>query len=116
MWRLPASPERVRPEHQDLELHARRKGSSVETERTPSSRLRVEPLTWKNLVKPASLLLRSVATAALFLAASSCSENLDSSGVCAVLCPPIGGDVKNITLDAVVLDTTVNALSGLGAE
>jgi hypothetical protein len=67
-------------------------------------------------VKPASLLLRSVATAALFLAASSCSENLDSSGVCAVLCPPIGGDVKNITLDAVVLDTTVNALSGLGAE
>jgi len=33
-----------------------------------------------------------------------------------VLCPPIGGDVKNITLDAVVLDTSVNSLSGLGTE
>ena len=46
----------------------------------------------------------------------SCSENLDSSGVCAVLCPPIGGDVQNITIDAVVVDTTVPALSGLGTE
>ena len=62
------------------------------------------------------LLLRSVATAALFIAVSSCSENLDNSGVCAVLCPPIGGDVKNITLDAVVLDTSVNSFSGLGTE
>ncbi len=63
-----------------------------------------------------SLLPRSFATAALFIAVSSCSENLDSSGVCAVLCPPVGGDVLNITLDAVVLDTTVQALSGLGTE
>ena len=46
----------------------------------------------------------------------SCSENLDSSGVCSVLCPPIGGDVQNITIDAVVIDTTVPALSGLGTE
>jgi hypothetical protein len=68
-------------------------------------------------VKLSSLLLRSLATAALFLAVSSCSENLDSSGVCAVLCPPVGGDVQNITLDAaVVLDTTVQSLSGLGTE
>jgi hypothetical protein len=67
-------------------------------------------------VKLSSLLLRSFSTAALFLAVSSCSENLDSSGVCAVLCPPVGGDVQNITLDAVVLDTTVQSLSGLGTE
>jgi hypothetical protein len=67
-------------------------------------------------VKLSSLLLRSFATAALFLAVSSCSENLDSSGVCAVLCPPVGGDVQNLTLDAVVLDTTVQSLSGLGTE
>jgi hypothetical protein len=67
-------------------------------------------------VKLSSLLLRSFATAALFLAVSSCSENLDSSGVCAVLCPPVGGDVQNITLDAVGLDTTVQSLSGLGTE
>lgn len=63
-----------------------------------------------------SLLLRSFATAALFIAVPSCSENLDSSGVCAVLCPPVGGDVKNIVLDAVIIDTTVNSLSGLGEE
>jgi hypothetical protein len=67
-------------------------------------------------VKLSSLLLRSFATAALFIGVSSCSEDLDSSGVCAVLCPPIGGDVQNITLDAVTFDTTVQALSGLGTE
>ena len=61
-------------------------------------------------------MLRSFSTAALFIAVSSCSENLDSSGVCAVLCPPVGGEVQNITLDAVVYDTTVQSLSGLGAE
>ena len=33
-----------------------------------------------------------------------------------MLCPPIGGDVQNIFLDAVVLDTAVNSLSGLGEE
>ena len=46
----------------------------------------------------------------------SCSENLDSSGVCNVLCPPVGGEVQNITINGVVLDTTVNSLSGLGTE
>ena len=59
---------------------------------------------------------RLLATAALFVSISSCSENLDSSAVCSVLCPPIGGDVQNITLDAIVLDTTVQSLSGLGTE
>lgn len=67
-------------------------------------------------MKLSSLLLRSFATATLFVGISSCSENLDSSGVCAVLCPPVGGDVRNIVLDAVALDTTVNSLSGLGEE
>jgi hypothetical protein len=67
-------------------------------------------------VKLSSLLLRSFATAALFIAVSSCSEDLDSSGVCAVLCPDVGGDIQNITLDAVVFDTTVQSLSGLGTE
>jgi hypothetical protein len=67
-------------------------------------------------VKSSSLLLRSLATALLFVSFASCSENLDSSGVCAVLCPPVGGDVQNITLDAVVFDTTVQSLAGLGTE
>jgi hypothetical protein len=67
-------------------------------------------------VKLSSNLPRLLATAALFVSILSCSENLDSSGVCSVLCPVIGGDVKNITIDAVVIDTTVPSLSGLGTE
>jgi hypothetical protein len=56
------------------------------------------------------------ATAALLVSILSCSENLDSSGTCPLLCPQIGGNVQNITIDAVVIDTTVPALSGLGTE
>ena len=67
-------------------------------------------------MKSSSLLLRSLATALLFVSFASCSENLDSSGVCPVLCPALGGEVQNVTIDAVVLDTTVQALSGLGTE
>ena len=33
-----------------------------------------------------------------------------------MLCPAIGGDIQNITLDAVVFDTTVNSGPGLGSE
>ncbi|PYO76756.1 MAG: hypothetical protein DMD63_13590 [Gemmatimonadetes bacterium] len=62
------------------------------------------------------MLPRFLAIAALFFSVSSCSENLDSSGVCAVLCTQIGGDVQNVTLDAIVIDTTVQSLSGLGTE
>jgi hypothetical protein len=67
-------------------------------------------------VKLSSILPRLLATAALFVSMSSCSENLDSSAVCDVLCPQIGGPVQNITIDGVVVDTTVQALSGLGTE
>jgi hypothetical protein len=67
-------------------------------------------------VKSSSLLLRAVGTAVLLAGFVSCTENLDSSGACAVLCPPVGGAVQNITLDAVALDTTVQSLSGLGAD
>lgn len=68
-------------------------------------------------MKLSSILPRLLAVAALFFSISSCSENLDSSGVCGVLCPPIGGDVKTITLDAAVeVDTSVNAFSGLGTD
>ncbi|HJQ54174.1 MAG TPA: hypothetical protein VJ825_10050 [Gemmatimonadaceae bacterium] len=68
-------------------------------------------------MKLSSILPRLLAVAALFFFMSSCSENLDSSGVCGVLCPPIGGDVKTITLDAAVeVDTSVNAFSGLGTD
>lgn len=67
-------------------------------------------------MKLSSILPRLGLTAALFFSVWSCSENLDSSGVCDVLCPSIGGSVKTDTLDAVTLDTTVQSLSGLGTE
>ena len=67
-------------------------------------------------MKSSSLVLRALATAAVFISFASCSENLDSSGVCSVLCPAVGGEIQNITLDAIQLDTTVQALSGLGTE
>jgi hypothetical protein len=67
-------------------------------------------------VKLSPMLPRLLAIAAFFFSISSCSENLDSSGVCSVLCPQIGGDVQNVTLDAIVVDTTVQSLSGLGTE
>jgi hypothetical protein len=68
-------------------------------------------------VKSLSVLARAAGSAALFVVIASCTENLDSSGACSVLCPPIGGDIQNITLDAaVLLDTTVQSLSGLGSE
>src|SRR3954469_137814 len=117
MRRVQAGPQRVRSEHQSVELHARRKGSSLDAGRAASARLRAEPFTWKSVVKLSSIMPRLLATAALFCSISSCSENLDSSGVCSVLCPPIGGNVQTVTLDgAVVLDTTVQSFSGLGTE
>lgn len=61
-----------------------------------------------------SLRLLAAGSAAVLL--GSCTEKLESSGVCAVLCPPLGGAVQNVTIDAVAFDTTVQALSGLGAE
>ncbi|HEY3134278.1 MAG TPA: hypothetical protein VGJ47_06570 [Gemmatimonadaceae bacterium] len=68
-------------------------------------------------MKLSSSLPRLLAIAALFLSIYSCSENLDSSGVCGVLCPPIGGNVQNTTLNgAVEVDTSVQSLSGLGTE
>jgi hypothetical protein len=67
-------------------------------------------------VKLSSILPRLAISAVLYVSISSCSENLDSSGVCDVLCPSVGGSVKTVTIDAVVVDTTVQALSGLGTE
>ncbi|MFL5500497.1 MAG: hypothetical protein ACJ79Q_04615 [Gemmatimonadaceae bacterium] len=68
-------------------------------------------------MKLSSILPRLFASAALFASIMSCSENLDSSGVCNVLCPPIGGNVNTVTIEgAVEVDTTVMSGSGLGTE
>src|SRR5215210_2311636 len=84
--------------------------------RAASARLRVEPFTWKDVVNLSSTMVRTFIAAVMFASVYSCSEDLDSSGVCGILCPPVGGEVQTVTLDAVVFDTTVQSFSGLGTE
>ena len=48
--------------------------------------------------------------------AASCTENLDNSAGCPILCPDQGGQIVTVTLDAVSLDSTVSALEGQGTE
>jgi len=67
-------------------------------------------------VKAWPISLRLIAAASTVLILGACTEKLDSSGVCGVLCPPLGGAVQNVTIDAVALDTAALSLSGLGAE
>ncbi len=59
---------------------------------------------------------RSLPILALALFAAACTEKLDSSAGCPILCPDQSGEVTNVSLEAIVLDTTVQALSGLGTE
>jgi hypothetical protein len=54
------------------------------------------------------LLLTGIATA--------CSEDLDNSAGCPILCPSQGGSIETVTIDAVTLDSTVSALTGQGTE
>jgi len=48
--------------------------------------------------------------------AGACTEDLDNSAGCPLLCSDQGGQIETVTLDPVVLDTTVSALTGLGTE
>ena len=48
--------------------------------------------------------------------AAACTEKLDNSAGCPILCPDQGGDIQTVTLDAVSLDSTVSALTGQGTE
>ncbi len=47
---------------------------------------------------------------------AACTEKLDNSAGCPILCPGQGGEIETITLDAVSLDSTLSALTGLGTE
>lgn len=60
--------------------------------------------------------LRLGSLAAAFIGAAACTENLGGDGACPILCPTQGGDIQNVTLDAIAFDTTVLTLSGLGTE
>ncbi len=62
---------------------------------------------------------RRMAPAALVciaLAAAACSEKLDNTIGCPELCPGQGIEVINVTIDAVIMDSTVNADAPFGAE
>ncbi|MGI8618637.1 MAG: hypothetical protein ACR2L6_06045 [Gemmatimonadaceae bacterium] len=50
------------------------------------------------------------------LAAGACSEKLDNAVGCPELCPNQGIEVINVTIDPVVLDSTVNAIFPFGTE
>jgi hypothetical protein len=60
--------------------------------------------------------LTPLALAGLALAAAACSEKLDSTVGCPELCPNQGIEVINVTIDAVIMDTTVDADAPFGAE
>lgn len=48
--------------------------------------------------------------------AAACTEKLDNSAGCPILCPDQGGQIETVTLDAISLDSTVSALTGQGTE
>ena len=60
-------------------------------------------------LKMAGLVLLTVVVAA-------CTENLDNSSGCPLLCVDQQGGLQTLTLDAVTLDSTISALTGLGTE
>lgn len=57
-----------------------------------------------------------LALACLALAASACTEKLATNVGCPELCPGQGIDVVNITIDPVILDTTVTVQGSFGTE
>ncbi len=60
-------------------------------------------------LKMAGLVILTVLSAA-------CTEKLDNSAGCPILCPDQGGQIETVTIDAVSLDSTVSALTGQGTE
>jgi hypothetical protein len=53
---------------------------------------------------------------AVLATAVACTEDLESSSGCPLLCVDPGGSIATVILDAVTLDTTVSALAGQGTE
>lgn len=65
-------------------------------------------------LKFARLKLAGLLIVTAFVAA--CSENLDNSAGCPILCTDQGGTIETVVIDAVSLDSTVSALEGQGTE
>lgn len=60
--------------------------------------------------------LAPLALACLAVTVAACSEKLESTVGCPELCPGQGIDLINLTLDPVILDSTVNVFSQVGTE
>jgi len=60
--------------------------------------------------------LRFAGVLSIVAIVAGCTETLDSSVGCPALCTNQAGVIETITIDPVVLDTTVSALTGQGTE
>ena len=60
--------------------------------------------------------LRLAGVLLIIVAATACTENLDTSVGCPELCSDQSGSIVTVTIDPVVLDTAVSALTGQGTE
>ena len=52
----------------------------------------------------------------MLAAAVACTEDLESSAGCPLLCVDQGGTIETVVLDPITFDTTVSALAGQGTE
>jgi hypothetical protein len=60
--------------------------------------------------------LRAAGVLSIIAVAAACSETLDASAGCPDLCAGQNGLIETITIDPVVLDTTLSSLTGQGTE
>ena len=60
--------------------------------------------------------VRSAGIVSIIAVVAACSEVLDTSAGCPDLCSNQQGLIETITIDPIVLDTTVSAATGLGTE
>ena len=60
--------------------------------------------------------LKLAGFAVLTAVLSACTEKLDNSAGCPILCPGQGGEIETVTIDPVTVDSTLSALTGQGTE
>src|SRR5687768_18467459 len=113
---MQADNERVctRPAHP--QLCAQRKVGNVASCGAASRGVRHEPFTWKAVVRFFSAGARAAGMLSIIGLAAACTETLDTSVGGPDLCAHQLGVIETITIDPVVLDTSVSAATGLGTE
>src|SRR6188768_1745735 len=108
--------ERVRSRSSHPQLRPKRKAGDVASRGAAARSVRIEPSTWKDLVGFFSAGARAAGILSMVVFAAACTESLDTSVGCPDLCSNQQGQIETITIDPVVLDTTVSAATGLGTE